>query len=150
MYDSANYVEPDDMLFTLAESLVEMRELIKTAGMECVGEMTQRLQEINPKTYIGTGKVQETMELMEKNDCCTVVFDAELSPGQQKSLENAFRYLSRRTGCDDRRSPHGHDRPDPSDRGRLPYQRSGLLGCRDRNPRRLDRRRDAENLTRLE
>lgn len=83
-------VEEEDMLFTLEESLVEMRELIKTAGMECVGEIKQRLQEVNPKTYVGSGKVIEANELMEEHDACTVVFDAELSPGQQKALENAF------------------------------------------------------------
>lgn len=80
-----------DLYFTLDESMVEMRELIRTAGMECVGEIVQRMQEINPKTYIGTGKVLETDALMKSVDgCCTVVFDAELTPGQQKSLENAF------------------------------------------------------------
>jgi GTPase len=76
--------------FTLEESMVEMRELIRTSGMDIAGELTQRLPEINPKTYIGTGKVQEAKDLMAKLDCTTIIFDAELSPGQQKSLENAF------------------------------------------------------------
>lgn len=80
----------EEPYFTLEESLVEMRELVKTAGLELVGEITQRLNEVNPKTYIGSGKVKEAQELMESNDCCTIVFDAELSPGQQKALENAF------------------------------------------------------------
>jgi GTP-binding protein HflX len=79
-----------DIYFTLEESMTEMRELIRTAGLECAGEMTQRLQEVNPKTYIGTGKVKEALALMETSDCSTVVFDAELTPGQQKALENAF------------------------------------------------------------
>eukprot|EP00985_Skeletonema_marinoi_P028162 scaffold24220_cov82-Skeletonema_marinoi.AAC.1 len=77
-----------------------MRELIKTAGLNLGGEITQRLQEVNPRTYIGTGKVKEAQQLLdeinEKLDhrnegtCCTVVFDAELTPGQQKALENVF------------------------------------------------------------
>lgn len=83
-------VEEEDMQFTLDESLSEMRELIKTAGMECVAELTQRLQEVNPRTYIGTGKVLEANELLEQYGACTIVFDAELSPGQQKALENSF------------------------------------------------------------
>eukprot|EP00527_Entomoneis_sp_CCMP2396_P001636 CAMPEP_0198147416 /NCGR_PEP_ID=MMETSP1443-20131203/35527_1 /TAXON_ID=186043 /ORGANISM="Entomoneis sp., Strain CCMP2396" /LENGTH=649 /DNA_ID=CAMNT_0043811745 /DNA_START=22 /DNA_END=1968 /DNA_ORIENTATION=- len=74
--------------FTLEESLTEMRELVKTAGMEIVGEVTQRLNEVNPKTYVGTGKVDEAEALLNELGCCTVVFDAELSPGQQKHLEN--------------------------------------------------------------
>jgi GTP-binding protein HflX len=90
--------------WTLEESMVEMRELIKTAGLVLEGEIVQRLQEVNPKTYIGTGKVREAQALLasinenlERRDggvtssgCCTVVFDAELTPGQQKALENAF------------------------------------------------------------
>lgn len=76
--------------FTLDESMTEMRELIKTAGLELVGEITQRLHQVNPRTYVGTGKVDEANALLEKYDCCTIVFDAELTPGQQKHLENAF------------------------------------------------------------
>jgi GTP-binding protein HflX len=82
--------EADAPCFTLEESMVEMRELIRTAGLDLTGEITQRLQEANPKTYIGSGKVQEAKALMEATDCTTIVFDAELSPGQQKSLENIF------------------------------------------------------------
>lgn len=86
--------------WTLEESTVEMRELIKTSGLELQGEITQRLQEVNPRTYIGSGKVDEAKSLLEtinkqleaqgEGHCCTVVFDAELYPGQQKALENAF------------------------------------------------------------
>ncbi|GAX27929.1 GTPase [Fistulifera solaris] len=77
--------------FSLEESMTEMRELIKTAGMEIAGEVTQRLNEINPRTYIGTGKVEEANELMKgAGDCSTIVFDAELTPRQQKHLENSF------------------------------------------------------------
>lgn len=86
--------------WTLAESMNEMRELIKTAGLNLEGEITQRLQEVNPRTYIGTGKVKEAQQLLDEinekleqrneGTCCTVVFDAELTPGQQKALENVF------------------------------------------------------------
>jgi 50S ribosomal subunit-associated GTPase HflX len=100
-------MDDDDisLTWTLEESMVEMRELIKTSGLVLEGEIIQRLQEINPKTYIGSGKVIECQALLSAiNDkleqqqagfvssggCCTVVFDAELTPGQQKALENAF------------------------------------------------------------
>jgi len=82
--------EQEAPLFTLEESLIEMRELIRTAGMEIEAEVTQRLQEVNPRTYVGTGKIDEAKELMELHGCSTIVFDAELSPGQQKTLENTF------------------------------------------------------------
>jgi GTPase len=80
----------DDEPFTLEESMTEMRELLKTAGLELVGEITQRLHQVNPRTYVGTGKVEEANQLLQEHDCCTIVFDAELTPGQQKHLENAF------------------------------------------------------------
>jgi len=80
----------EGIYYSLKESMIEMRELIKTAGLEIVGEITQRLKEANPKTYIGTGKVKEVDELARVKETCTVVFDAEISPRQQKALENAF------------------------------------------------------------
>jgi len=89
MTQSAN-PEEWEVYFSLEQSMDEMKELISTSGMELVGIITQRMNDINPKTYIGTGKVLEAQELMSELDSCTVVFDAELSPGQQKTLENAF------------------------------------------------------------
>ncbi|KAK1735271.1 GTPase HflX family protein [Skeletonema marinoi] len=98
--DLATTLDDISLSWTLEESMTEMRELIKTAGLNLGGEITQRLQEVNPRTYIGTGKVKEAQQLLdeinEKLDhrnegtCCTVVFDAELTPGQQKALENVF------------------------------------------------------------
>jgi GTP-binding protein HflX len=82
--------DADPPCFTLDESMIEMRELIRTAGLDLAGEITQRQKEVNPKTYIGSGKVQEAKQLMEEVGCSTIVFDAELTPGQQKSLENIF------------------------------------------------------------
>ena len=80
----------DGSTFTMDESMKEMRELIQTAGMKVVGEITQRMQEPNPRTYIGTGKLLETEQLAKLCQAATIVFDAELTPGQQKSLENTL------------------------------------------------------------
>eukprot|EP00531_Pseudo-nitzschia_arenysensis_P014837 CAMPEP_0116126808 /NCGR_PEP_ID=MMETSP0329-20121206/6520_1 /TAXON_ID=697910 /ORGANISM="Pseudo-nitzschia arenysensis, Strain B593" /LENGTH=643 /DNA_ID=CAMNT_0003620897 /DNA_START=278 /DNA_END=2209 /DNA_ORIENTATION=+ len=82
--------EAEAPCFSLEESMIEMRELIRTAGLSLEGEIIQRQKEVNPKTYIGSGKIEEARKLMDENECCTIVFDAELSPGQQKSLENFF------------------------------------------------------------
>ncbi|GMH83660.1 hypothetical protein TrST_g11654 [Triparma strigata] len=79
-----------DHKYTLQESLTEMRELITTAGLRISGEITQRLNDPNPRTYIGTGKVQDITKMCQELKCCTVVFDAELSPRQLKYLENSF------------------------------------------------------------
>jgi GTP-binding protein HflX len=88
--DAGDDDDDDGAPFTLDESLSEMRELIKTAGMEISGEITQRLPEINPRTYINSGKLEQAKELLGETRVSTIVFDAELSPGQQKTLENAF------------------------------------------------------------
>lgn len=91
--DRKSMNKPDaerDVHFDFQQSMEEMKELISTSGMECVGVVTQRLNEIIPKTYIGTGKLKEVQEMLTEYDSCTVVFDAELSPGQQKSLENVL------------------------------------------------------------
>lgn len=89
---SLNSKDPSNwqVYFDLDQSMDEMKELIATAGLELAGVITQRLNEVNPKTYIGTGKVKEAQELLNEISSCTVVFDAELTPGQQKALENAF------------------------------------------------------------
>lgn len=79
-----------EVYFDLDQSMEEMKELISTSGMDLAGVITQRLNDVNPKTYIGTGKVTEAQDLLAEVDSCTVIFDAELSPGQQKALENAF------------------------------------------------------------
>jgi GTP-binding protein HflX len=76
--------------FSLQESLLELSELAGTAGLEVVGSTYQRMQERNPKTFIGTGKVAEVKRAMRELGCCTVVLDDELSPGQQRNLEVAF------------------------------------------------------------
>jgi GTP-binding protein HflX len=76
--------------FTLEESMSELSELAATAGLEVAGSSYQRVAEPNPRTYIGTGKVKEVKRAMSSLDCKTVIIDGELSPGQQRSLENEF------------------------------------------------------------
>ncbi|GMI21882.1 hypothetical protein TeGR_g8973 [Tetraparma gracilis] len=77
-------------LFSLEESLAELSSLVSTAGLTPVASLTQRLNDPNPRTYIGTGKVKEIREACEAHETCTVVFDNELSPRQLKHLENEF------------------------------------------------------------
>ena len=67
--------------------LDELALLVDTAGADAVERVHQRRTSLDPATYIGKGKVQEIKELAEAIDCDTVVFDDELSPGQQFNLE---------------------------------------------------------------
>lgn len=76
--------------FPLEESLAELHRLAETAGLEVVGEVTQRLERPNPATLIGKGKVQELKVMVEATDANVVVFDEELSPRQQRELEKVL------------------------------------------------------------
>ena len=73
-----------DHSFTLSESLTEMSELINTAGLTAVHTVTQNLPSPNPRTYLNSGKLVTLKEELGRRDVKTVIFDAELSPRQQK------------------------------------------------------------------
>ena len=60
-------------LLTIDESLEEMTLLAETAGLEVVGITTQKLSRIDPKTYIGSGKVEEIKAEIEALGAETVV-----------------------------------------------------------------------------
>ncbi len=74
----------------LEDSLRELAQLAATAGIEVVGQTTQRLEAINPATYIGAGKVEELEVWRRELGFDVVIFDDELSPSQQKNLEKAL------------------------------------------------------------
>ena len=69
------------------EYLDELEFLTFTAGGEVVKRFTQKVDTPNPKTFIGTGKIEEVREFIEANDIGSVIFDDELTPGQQKNIE---------------------------------------------------------------
>jgi GTPase len=64
--------------------------LADTAGVDVVGELTQRLNHPHTVTYIGPGKVEELKLLAEETLSEVVIFDDELSPRHQRELEKAF------------------------------------------------------------
>lgn len=69
------------------EYLDELEFLAYTAGGEVKKRFTQKLDAPNPKTFLGTGKMEEVRCFVEENDIDTVIFDDELSPAQQKNIE---------------------------------------------------------------
>jgi GTPase len=77
-------------LLGLEDSLNELILLADTAGLDVVGEMTQKLDRPNPETYIGSGKVQELIALAEEILANVVIFDDELNPRHQRELEKAL------------------------------------------------------------
>jgi GTP-binding protein HflX len=76
--------------WSVTDSLEELAHLAKTAGTNVVGTLTQRLDAPSPAYYIGRGKIEELIKLRERTQYDTVVFDDELSPRQQRNLEEAL------------------------------------------------------------
>ncbi len=76
--------------WTMEDSLEELGQLADTAGLTVAGATYQKLERPNPSTFVGSGKVQELKELLAAEDAGILVFDEELSPGQQKNLEKSL------------------------------------------------------------
>ncbi|WP_046755863.1 GTPase HflX [Kordia jejudonensis] len=73
------------------EYLDELEFLTYTAGGEVVKRFTQKMEIPNPKTFIGTGKMEEVEQFVKTNDIGSVIFDDELSPSQQKNIERLLK-----------------------------------------------------------
>lgn len=99
-------------LLTVEDSLTELAQLADTAGLQVVGELTQKLDRPHPETFIGSGKVEELIALAEENLAQVVVFDEELSPRHQRELEtrlgDSVRVLDRTAVILDIFAQHAH------------------------------------------
>ncbi len=73
------------------EYLDELEFLTYTAGGEVAKRFIQRVEVPNPKTYIGTGKMEEVEEFVRSEEIGSVIFDDELSPVQQRNIEKQLR-----------------------------------------------------------
>ncbi len=71
------------------DPLEELKGLVQTAGVEVVGEIIQRRQFPDIKTYIGKGKLEELKTLVEATDAEMLIFDGSLNPAQGRNLEAA-------------------------------------------------------------
>ena len=74
---------------TLEDSLTELALLADTAGLDVVGELTQKMDHPNPHSFIGPGKIEELQALAEETLAQVVIFDDELSP---RLLPEAIEY----------------------------------------------------------
>ena len=70
--------------------LDELRELLRTAGVEPVGELVQRRPAPDPRTYVGKGKLRELREAVAAARAESVIVDDDLDPSQQRRLEDAL------------------------------------------------------------
>ncbi|HTP57390.1 MAG TPA: GTPase HflX, partial [Spirochaetia bacterium] len=76
--------------WTLQDSLEELGRLADTAGLTVAAATWQKLASPDASTWIGSGKLSEIADLMAAHDARYLLFDDELSPGQQKNLEAAL------------------------------------------------------------
>jgi len=79
-----------DGYWPVEESLAELAQLARTAGLVVVGQAVQRLEHPHPATFIGSGKVEEVAERVAETAADVVVFDDELSPRHQRELEKVL------------------------------------------------------------
>jgi GTP-binding protein HflX len=70
--------------------LAELRELSRTAGVEPVAELVQHRARPDPRTYVGKGKLTELKENFRRSGAESLIVDDELSPVQQRQLEDAL------------------------------------------------------------
>ncbi|CAG0936148.1 GTPase HflX [Thermoflexales bacterium] len=101
-------------MLTVEDSLEELSALADTAGLEVVGEMTQKLDRIEPSTFIGKGKVEELKTWQSELNFEVALFDDELSPRHQRNLEQVLgdqvRVLDRTALILDIFAQHAHTR----------------------------------------
>jgi GTPase len=73
------------------DELAEMRELMRTAGVEPVGELVQRRPAPDPRTYVGKGKLVELKQAAANAEAESLLVDDDLDPGQQRRLEDELK-----------------------------------------------------------
>src|SRR5207249_283404 len=72
------------------DELAELGDLARTAGVEPVGALVQHRAQPDPRSYVGKGKLVELEEAFARSDAESLLVDDELSPVQQRELENAL------------------------------------------------------------
>ena len=77
--------------YSVDEYLDELEFLVRTAGGEVIARFTQRLATPDSRSYIGRGKAEEIGRAVEAQEADLVVFDDELSPTQQRNLEQEMK-----------------------------------------------------------
>ncbi|MBQ6380585.1 MAG: GTPase HflX [Clostridia bacterium] len=69
-------------------SMAELEELAKSADAEVLATLIQKRERPNPATYLGEGKLAEIKEQCEQLGANVLIFDGELTPSQQRNIEN--------------------------------------------------------------
>ena len=80
-------IDQDQDKVKVRENLDELAFLTYTAGGEVLARFVQRLVYSNPKTYIGSGKMEDVAVYVNEHRITTVIFDDELTPSQQRNIQ---------------------------------------------------------------
>lgn len=78
-------------LWSVVDSLAELEQLSRADGFDVVGAVRQHLRTPHPATMVGRGKVEAIRELAAEQRADLIIFDDELSPSQQRNLEEALK-----------------------------------------------------------
>ena len=105
-------VENSDSLWSIEDSLEELAALARTAGAEVVGTIIQRMRSPDVRYYLGKGRTAELAQLQQELGFDLVIFDDELSPSQQRNLEQEIsaRVIDRTALILDIFAQHAHTR----------------------------------------
>ena len=96
MYENEEQVERADLAcvdtgeFDAERSLDELQELAASAGAQVVSRVIQKKDAFDPATLLGSGRLREVADFVKANEIDVVIFDHELSPANQKNIENAM------------------------------------------------------------
>jgi GTP-binding protein HflX len=74
----------------ITEYLDELEFLADTAGADVAKRFVQKLDQPNPRTFVGSGKIEEIIEFVKSEKIDLIIFDDELTPSQLKNLERTF------------------------------------------------------------
>ena len=80
----------NDSLWTVEDSLEELKQLADTAGATVIKKFIQKRPKPDPAFFIGRGKVQELALYAQQENIDLCIFDDELSPAQQRNIESVM------------------------------------------------------------
>lgn len=82
-------VQTTEADYSFNYSLKELEQLTETAQGIVVGQITQKRSRADSRTYLGKGKVEELLQLVEELEADTVIFNHELTPAQTRNIQDA-------------------------------------------------------------
>ena len=78
------------VVWPIDSSMEELNQLARTAGAQVVGKLVQKMEKPSSTHYLGSGKLQELLDIKDELHYDTAIFNDELAPRQQRNLEEAL------------------------------------------------------------